>query len=344
MNRDTIMIWRVEEETGCKGAIKIGQGNYGTVFKAVIGEHNIAVKVIDNRFKQKEISDASQKEADILHSIQHENLLHFVSYVNNSHSDFTYLITTYYPNGDLYDRITSKQYRQLDKQSKSELILNFMQGIAAGVRYLHDNFIVHRDLKIENVLLDNDDIPVICDFGSAEKLLRPDGFKLTKKVEGTPFYYSQETQMCVTLQASTYPIAKDNDIYALGSMLWLLWVEALPHNPNPNTARYSKLVALHGAHPPFHDNSVKWFPPFPPALEALIRLCWRPAFSHSKKNHYTDKWKRIKGDDKRITIETFQEKLNTKELMLFNQTINAEDERIKSNNDYSVSEQSIKMA
>jgi len=74
------------------------------------------------------------------------------------------LLYEYCEGGDLYE-LTAHNRKGRIRRSK---VWNIMLGIVNGVKAMHDNFIVHRDLKLENVVLTGDGVPKICDFSFGE--------------------------------------------------------------------------------------------------------------------------------------------------------------------------------
>lgn len=98
----------------------------------------------------------------------------------------------YMPNGSLgslFNKIRKKQTNQNFSSTKKYIIII---GIALGMKYLHYKGIIHRDLKPDNVLLDINFHPKICDFGCS-KTSNDEIFDIVLNTsEGTPIYMAPE--------------------------------------------------------------------------------------------------------------------------------------------------------
>ena len=87
--------------------------------------------------------------------------------------------------------------------------------LARAIHYAHQNGIVHRDLKPANVLLTEDGIPKITDFGLAKLLERDDGLTQVGDILGTPSYMAPEQ-----IRGSSDGITPATDVYSLGAILY----------------------------------------------------------------------------------------------------------------------------
>lgn len=117
----------------------------------------VAVKVIqvpDDAAQAKQI----QREVSIHSMLEHANVIGF--YGNRRDNGIEYLFLEY-ARGVLFDRI------EPDKGLSSLLAFKYFTGIISALAYLHSKGIVHRDVKPENLLLDEEDNIKLCDFGLA---------------------------------------------------------------------------------------------------------------------------------------------------------------------------------
>ncbi|CAN1295323.1 Probable LRR receptor-like serine/threonine-protein kinase At3g47570 [Linum perenne] len=164
-------------------ANQIGVGSFGSVYKGVLDEIcdasiNIAVKVFN--LQRRGASKSFIAECEALRNIRHKNLVKIVtvcSSIDHEGNDFKALIYEFLANGSLEDWL----HRQIERigESTTTRSLNFIQrlnvaiDIASAVDYLHNNCgtpIVHCDLKPSNVLLDEDMVAHVGDFGLARFL------------------------------------------------------------------------------------------------------------------------------------------------------------------------------
>ena len=186
----------IEENSGLpaqkyKVISKLGDGSYGTVYLAVniITKQNIAMKKI-NKVKENEIDDMEIKnEIEILKKLDHPNIVKIIEFYSTPKA--YYIITDFCACGELYNQI-KHQY------TEGQLAVLFYQ-VFSGLYYLHTKNIVHRDLKLENILIseiekDNNTNDKyfwvkIIDFGTA-KIFEKN--KNEKAVVGSSYYIAPE--------------------------------------------------------------------------------------------------------------------------------------------------------
>jgi serine/threonine protein kinase len=155
-------------------------------------------------------------------------------------------------------------------------------GVAVGMSYLHDHGIMHRDLKTENVMLDEDLYPRIADFGLSkvfgygEQALNENRAQAQTLNVGTGCYMAPELFSSIGDGCYTPAI----DVYAYGMLLYELVTLAIPWGPVKGVIlnRFQLLGYLkRGDRPPLPDFVL-------PAYRQLIEKCWchnpsdRPSF------------------------------------------------------------------
>ena len=170
---------------------RLGDGSYGTVYSVVNNQTGIyaAMKKIE-KLKENEIDDLEIKnEINILKKLDHPNIVKIYEFYDTL-TDF-YIVTEYCKKGELYGYI--KNY-----YSENQLAVLFYQ-VFSGLSYLHEKHILHRDLKLENIMISEieEDINTkekyfwikIIDFGTA-KIFKKN--KNEKAVVGSSYYIAPE--------------------------------------------------------------------------------------------------------------------------------------------------------
>lgn len=142
----------------------IGSGTYGNVYKATFMNNIVAVKVIDiqkiadnEHITEKKIIQRIDREVKILKMIDHPYIVKLEdSFIKDNNY---YIIMEYIPGIELLDKYGIKEKK----------VKKYFKQICIAVRYCHshDPPIVHRDLKLENILVDDSDNIKIIDFGFA---------------------------------------------------------------------------------------------------------------------------------------------------------------------------------
>ena len=157
----------------------LARGKFGKVYLGTFSNKKVAVKVI---LKKKLVKHQINylEEIEILKMIDHHYVIKFYEWLESKNN--IYHIMEYISNGDLFSKIS----RGKIDENRS---LKYVKQIAEGLSYLHENFIMHRDIKSENILLDAEDNIKITDFGHSEKFTKEQKFY---EVAGTIFYLAPE--------------------------------------------------------------------------------------------------------------------------------------------------------
>lgn len=110
----------------------------------------MAVKIYEGfRQMEREKRALITREVQIMRKLQHENIVKYGGSFNESQA--LYIVMQHLSGGSLYGLVRSNPKGKLSEASARKLFLD----VARGVAYLHSQSVVHRDLKLENMLLDD---------------------------------------------------------------------------------------------------------------------------------------------------------------------------------------------
>ncbi|XP_062401445.1 NUAK family SNF1-like kinase 2 [Sardina pilchardus] len=191
----------------------LGKGTYGKVKKAIERSGRlVAIKSIrKDKIKDEQDLVHIRREIEIMSSLNHPHIITIYEVFENK--DKIVIVMEYASRGDLYDYLSQRQ-----KIGEAEARHLFRQ-IVSAVHYCHRNGIVHRDLKLENILLDGDCNIKIADFGLSN-LYHGDEYLQT--FCGSPLYASPEI-----VNGRPYK-GPEVDSWSLGVLLYTLVHGAMP--------------------------------------------------------------------------------------------------------------------
>ncbi|XP_077369638.1 NUAK family SNF1-like kinase 1 [Festucalex cinctus] len=192
----------------------LGKGTYGKVKKAVdrASLQTVAIKTI----RKERITDDLdkihiQREIEITSSLRHSHIIRFLEVFESR--DKIVIVMEYASKGELYDYILDKG-RLTETEARS-----IFRQITSAVHYCHKNGVVHRDLKLENILLDQDLNVKLADFGLSNQYQRG---TLLQTFCGSPLYAAPEIVTGLPYQGP------EVDCWALGVLLYALVYGSMP--------------------------------------------------------------------------------------------------------------------
>jgi len=219
---------------------KYGEGGYGATFACTenaTGE-KLAVKVIDTRRMKVE---AIQKECQILEVLKHPNVItqkaHTVGVDKHAHLYFIFMELA--SGGELFDQVIDRGANAMDENTARGFFCQLLDGVA----YCHLAGVAHRDLKLENVLLNETGALKLIDFGLSHVYPRGadgttiDRSKPLRDVCGSKSYAAPE----VLAQRGYDGYAAD--MWSIGVCLFAMLSGFFPlDEASPNDWRYPKML------------------------------------------------------------------------------------------------------
>lgn len=192
---------------------KLGEGGTAKVYLAYdqIDERNVSLKIL----KKENIDDRKvkkfKKEAETLALLDDENI---VKICDVGQDDNLHYIAAEYIDG-----MTLKDYIRTCSPIPVEEIVKLSQQILHGVKHAHERGVVHKDLKTQNILLDEHKNVKITDFGIAD--IMDEDVTRTQSLMGTPQYIAPEILNRESLTAQS-------DLYSVGIVMYEMCVMQVP--------------------------------------------------------------------------------------------------------------------
>jgi len=206
----------------------LGSGSSSKVYYGIhkIKNQEVAIKKIAFDELPDVMKARTIKEINILQSVNHPNIMKLYDYKFDKNKLF--LITEYCNGGSLSE--------WLKRESKNQTeILSVIKQILEGFQYLKDNKIIHRDIKPQNILIQEPLTVKICDFGFSQTF--KEQINMFKTVCGTPLYMSPEI---INAQSYTFK----SEIWSLGIMFYNIFFENHPYGQLESITDYRNKILL----------------------------------------------------------------------------------------------------
>ena len=203
---------------------RLGEGAAGVVYKGTYGFQLVAVKrYLGNCLLEKDIKNI-QHELRVMYALRHECLVRLLGFVHEENGPGM-IVMEYAANGSLY------KYLRGSQAISWSVRLRIAEELARGLAYLHQENVIHRDIKSLNVVLDGGLHAKLCDFGLATlKVHSQNSFQASQRnskeivseLVGTCRWMAPET-MCDGL------FSRASDIWALGMVYFELASRQVPY-------------------------------------------------------------------------------------------------------------------
>ncbi|PRP74643.1 SH2 domain-containing protein [Planoprotostelium fungivorum] len=248
--------WNVSpKEIECDKKTKLGNGAFGDVFKGKLRGKEVAIKKLSfQQFDQETLSEFT-KEVGVMTKLRHPNVILFMGACTAPGN--LAMITELMPRGSVYDLLQNKEAKISFQQR-----LSFAKDTVMGMNWLHccNPPILHLDLKTHNLLIDENYIVKVADFG----LSRVKSQNVAKGKAGSPVYMAPEMLLDLGYDEKA-------DIYSFGIVLWELYTQEEPYKDKfKSFDDLVEAVTKKGKRPDVPDVC-------PPKLKTLIQQCWNPS-------------------------------------------------------------------
>lgn len=212
---------------------EIGKGGYGIVN---LVEHKETRKkyALKGAFKYKEGKDKTKRtymEVRVLQKLRHQNVVKLYGWFEDE--EVIYLVLEYIPGKDL-----GKFFK--DKSPDRRTVKKIGKQVVKALMYIHRKNVIHRDLKLGNILIDNDLNIKITDFGLCA--LKQDEFDTFSSNLGTARFISPE-------MISGYSYNESCDVWSLGVVLFKLLTGKHPFNGSSKKSIFNRI----------EGQSIRWY-------------------------------------------------------------------------------------
>jgi serine/threonine-protein kinase len=233
---------------------RMGSGGMAHVYQALhaVLERPLVIKVLHQHLaRDPEMRERFRREAEAASQLGHPHICAILDY--GSLGDTVYIVMPYLAGGSLADVLSR------DRTVQGAATASIGAQVAAALDYAHRRGVVHRDIKPDNILFDEDGHALITDFGIATARFHG---RLTKtgRAMGTPHYMSPE-------QAMGKMVDGRSDLYAVGVMLYEMLLGFPPFDGADSYSVGYKQVHEIAVAPEVIDSRL------PAALSAIVMKC-----------------------------------------------------------------------
>ncbi|GMI88041.1 serine/threonine/tyrosine kinase 46 [Hibiscus trionum] len=229
---------------------KVASGSCGDLFKGTYCSQEVAIKVLKPERINTDLQKEFAQEVFIMRKVRHKNVVQFIGACTKPPN--LCIITEFMSGGSVYDYLHKHK-----GVFKLPTLLKVAIDVSKGMNYLHQNDIIHRDLKAANLLMDENEVVKVADFGVAR--VKTQSGVMTAET-GTYRWMAPEV-------IEHKPYDHKADVFSFGIVLWELLTGKIPYEfLTPLQAAVG--VVQKGIRPsiPKHTNS---------RLTELLERCWQ---------------------------------------------------------------------
>ena len=210
---------------------QLGQGGMSVVYKGLDTtlDREVAVKVLHPHLATKlESRKRLEREAKAVARLHHANILEVFDFAGADSAE-AYIVT------ELIRGKTLRQFITEESLQPPEIAAMVVFEIASALAHAHDQGVIHRDLKPENVMVREDGVLKLMDFGIAKILDRDEKMTMTGALVGSPAHMAPEI-------IEGEEAGAEADIFSLGTMLYLFATGKLPFTAPNTTATLRRVL------------------------------------------------------------------------------------------------------
>ncbi|KAL6546144.1 Serine/threonine-protein kinase sty46 [Orobanche gracilis] len=212
-------VWEIDPQF-LKFESKVASGSYGDLYKGTYRSQEVAIKILKTERLNTELQTEFAQEVYIMRKVRHKNVVQFIGACTKPPN--LCIVTEYMSGGSVYDYLHKQR-----GTFKLPTLLKVAIDVAKGMNYLHQNNIIHRDLKAANLLMDENEerqdfffkVVKVADFGVAR--VKAQTGVMTAET-GTYRWMAPEV-----IEHKSYD--HKADVFSFGVVLWELLTGKIPY-------------------------------------------------------------------------------------------------------------------
>ncbi|XP_025676498.1 serine/threonine-protein kinase STY46 isoform X4 [Arachis hypogaea] len=204
-------VWEIDPKH-LKIGTQIASGSYGELFKGIYCSQEVAIKILKPEHVNSDLQREFVQEVYIMRKVRHKNVVQFIGACTKPPR--LCIVTEFMSGGSVYDYLHKRK-----GSFKFPTLLKVAIDVAKGMNYLHQHEIIHRDLKAANLLMDENGIVKVADFGVAR--VKAQSGVMTAET-GTYRWMAPEV-------IEHKPYDHKADVFSFGIVLWELLTGKLPY-------------------------------------------------------------------------------------------------------------------